>query len=240
MSLLTPIVSTDPASPRLTVYDETAGTRMEFSGVTLENWANKIANMLVEEFEFDDPSAAPTIVVDLPISWQAAVLPIGIYNAGLTFTVSPGAGSTNTDTSNTNTPNPNLVFTTVDRVENWQKGTDVVVVSNDPFGRGVTETGGTLPPGIVDFGPTVRFYGDQYFGDSPELADWSATTGGESATGTTAKRILIPTWTSREEFDANVMAPLAAGGSVVVIAGMASADRIEQIAEAEKVTARRA
>ena len=236
MSLLTPIVSTDPASPRLTVYDETAGTRMEFSGVTLENWANKIANMLVEEFEFDDPSAAPTIVVDLPISWQAAVLPIGIYNAGLTFTVSPGA----TDTSNTSTPNPNLVFTTVDRVENWPKGTDVVVVSSDPFGRGVTETGGTLPPGIVDFGPTVRFYGDQYFGDSPELADWNVPADGASAPGTIAERILIPAWTSREEFDANVMVPLAAGGSVVVIAGMASADRIEQIAEAEKVTARRA
>ena len=124
-------------------------------------------------------------------------------------------------------------------MENWPKGTDVVVVSNDPFGRGVTETGGTLPPGIVDFGPTVRFYGDQYFGDSPELADWSAPTDGESAPGTTAERILIPAWTSRGEFDANVMAPLAAGGSVVVIAGMASADRIEQIAEAEKVTARR-
>lgn len=239
MSLLTPIVSTDPASPRLTVYDETAGTRMEFSGVTLENWANKIANMLVEEFEFDDPSAAPTIVVDLPISWQAAVLPIGIYNAGLTFTVSSGSADTNTDASDTN-----LVFTTVDRVENWPKGTDVVVVSSDPFGRGVTETGGTLPPGIVDFGPTVRFYGDQYFGDSPELADWNVdSTGTQAAAGADSpapERILIPAWTSSEEFDANVMAPLAAGGSVVVIAGMASADRIEQIAEAEKVTARRA
>ena len=107
-------------------------------------------------------------------------------------------------------------------------------VSDDPFGRGVTETGGTLPPGVVDFGPTVRFYGDQYFGDSPELSDW------KGAAASTAERVLIPAWTQREEFDADVMATLAAGGSVVVIAGMASADRIEQIAEAEKVTARRA
>lgn len=234
MSLLTPIVSTDPASPRLTVYDETAGTRMEFSGVTLENWANKIANMLVEEFEFDDPDDAPAILVDLPVSWQAAVLPIGIYNAGLTFTVGQNSSSGEDDESAASTTAPDLVFTTADRVENWPKGTDVVAVSDDPFGRGVTETGGTLPPGVVDFGPTVRFYGDQYFGDSPELADW------KNASANTAERILIPAWSSREEFDADVMAILAAGGSVVVIAGMASADRIEQIAEAEKVTARRA
>lgn len=229
MSLLTPILSTDPASPRLTVYDEAAGTRMEFSGVTLDNWANKIANMLVEEFELEAPSAKPSILVDLPVSWQAAVLPIGIYNAGLTFTV----GSDWSGDPATGQPAPQLVFTTADRVGNWPKASDVVAVSDDPFGRGVTETGGTLPPGIVDFGPTVRFYGDQYYGQSPDLTDWRTADLG-------AERVLVPAWSSREEFDASIMAPLAAGGSVVVLAGMASAERIEQIAVAEKVTARRA
>ena len=224
MSLLTPILSPDPASPRLTVYDETAGTRMEFSGVTLDNWANKIANMLVEEFEFDDPDENPHIVVDLPVSWQAAVLPIGIYNAGLTFTVG----------HNSDDPSPSLVFTTADRVDNWPKETEVVAVSDDPFGRGVTETGGTLPPGVVDFGPTVRFYGDQYYGNSPDLSEWTDS----DTAPDSAERVLIPGWTSRENFDATVMAPLAAGGSVVVVAGVVSADRVEQIAEAEKVTAR--
>lgn len=227
MSLLAPILSTDPASPRLTVYDEAAGTRMEFSGVTLDNWANKIANMLVEEFELDDPSAEPRILVDLPVSWQAAVLPIGIYNAGLSFTV----GTQRRSEPNQDQAAPQLVFTTPATVENWPKSADVVAVSDDPFGRGVTETGGTLPPGIVDFGPTVRFYGDQYYGASPALAQWrTADTG--------AERVLIPTWSTREEFDASVMAPLAAGGSVVAVAGMASAERLEQIAEAEKVTRR--
>lgn len=229
MSLLTPILSTDPASPRLTVYDEAAGTRMEFSGVTLDNWANKIANMLVEEFELEAPSAVPGILVDLPVSWQAAVLPIGIYNAGLTFTI---GGDWSEDPA-TDQPAPQLVFTTPDRVGNWPKASDVVAVSDDPFGRGVTETGGTLPPGVVDFGPTVRFYGDQYYGQSPDLTDWRTADLG-------AERVLVPGWPSREEFDASIMAPLAAGGSVVVLAGMASAERIEQIAEAEKVTTRRA
>lgn len=227
MSLLAPILSTDPASPRLTVYDETAGTRMEFSGVTLDNWANKIANMLVEEFELDNPADASRILVGLPVSWQAAVLPIGIYNAGLTFAV----GSSQSSGLNSDQDTPQLVFTTPDALESWPKSTDVVAVSNDPFGRGVTETGGTLPPGIVDFGPTVRFYGDQYYGESPDLTQWRTDEMG-------SERTLIPAWTSREQFDATVMAPFAAGGSVVVVAGMASAERMEQIAEAEKVTAR--
>ena len=231
MSLLAPILSTDPASPRLTVYDESTGTRMEFSGVTLDNWANKIANMLVEEFELDDPSAAPRIVVDLPVSWQAAVLPIGIYNAGLTFNESADTGN-----------DPQLVFTSVDEVGNWPRSADVVAVSDDPFGRGVTETGGTLPPGVVDFGPTVRFYGDQYYGQSPDLADWAAapgtSTSANASTSKTAERILIPGWRTREDFDTTVMATLAAGGSVVVVAGVASAERIGQIAETEKVTKR--
>ena len=47
MSMLAPLLATDPAAPRLTVYDETAGTRVEFSAITLDNWANKIANMLI-------------------------------------------------------------------------------------------------------------------------------------------------------------------------------------------------
>ena len=235
MSLLSPILSTDPASPRLTVYDETAGTRMEFSGVTMDNWANKIANMLVEEFDFEPSDTVtdeenPRIVVDLPVSWQAAVLPIGMYNAGLTFATTDSS-SHDSSSNKPNTPTPQLVFTTVERMGNWQSVTDVAVVSDDPFGRGVTETGGTLPAGVVDFGPTVRFYGDQYYGESPELSAWDKE-------NTNAERLLIPAWHSREEFDETVMATLAAGGSVVVVAGMASADRLEQIAEAEKVDRR--
>ena len=49
MSIMAPLVASQPSSPRLTVYDETAGTRMDFSALTLDNWAAKIANMLDEE-----------------------------------------------------------------------------------------------------------------------------------------------------------------------------------------------
>lgn len=221
MSMLAPLLATDPAAPRLTVYDETAGTRMEFSAITLDNWANKIANMLIDEFD------APTeILLDLPVSWQAAVLPIGISTAGLSTTV---------DTAQNSTPSaePRLVFTTTSRAELWADAgvADVAVVSDDPFGRGVVESGGQLPLGAVDFGPTVRFYGDQYYGETPDLAQWR-----NPEITDTPERLLIPGWRDREEFDRYVLAPLAANGSIVVVTRMTSAERLAHIAETEKVT----
>lgn len=213
MSLLSPLLR-DPASPRLTVYDEARGARMEFSGQTLDNWANKVANMLVEEFEVTPGSE---VHLDLPASWQSAAIALGTYNA-MSVPLFDA------------TPNPPAVtFTTVDRAALWEDVPDVVVVSDDPFGRGVVESGGELPLGAVDFGPTVRFYGDQYYGDSAQLSEYAHDDFGPH-------RYLAPPWASRTEFEYNVLAPLAAGGSVVVATGLVPAERLEHITQVEKVT----
>ncbi len=224
MSMLHPLVHSDPASPRLTVYDEATGARQEFSGVTLDNWANKIANMLVDEF---DATADTTIIIDMPVSWQAAVIGIGTFAAALTPLFTGHSGTLNDDA-----PAAELVFATVDGFERWPDADDVVVVSNDPFGRGVEESGGQLPFGTVDFGPTVRFYGDHYFGESCDLSEFA-----EDSVG--PERWLVTNWSSTSDFRTKVLAPLAAGGSVVIVAGIASADRLDAIAETEKVTARK-
>ncbi|MDK4252598.1 TIGR03089 family protein, partial [Corynebacterium propinquum] len=65
MDMLSHLLADDPASPRLTVYNEADGTRMDFSAQTTENWASKVANFLREELDLDDGSA---ILVDLPVS----------------------------------------------------------------------------------------------------------------------------------------------------------------------------
>lgn len=212
--MLSPLLRTDPASPRLTVYDDAIGSRMEFSAQTLDNWASKVANMLDEEFELDD---AP-VLIDLPTSWQSAVIALGAFNSSR----APLFGPSLVDVA------PGVVFTTVEGASRWSEVPDCVVVSNDPFGRGVVEAGGELPIGTVDFGPTVRFYGDQYFGQSPDLADYATPDVG-------AHRYWVPGWTTTEEFVAHVLAPLAAGGSVCAAAGLVSADRMRAIMDAEKV-----
>ncbi|WP_311342054.1 TIGR03089 family protein [Corynebacterium riegelii] len=213
MSMLSPLMQ-DPASPRLTVYDEALGTRMEFSGQTLENWANKVANMLIEEFDVEPGSQ---VHIDLPASWQSAAIALGTYNArALPLFDAPLSP-------------PTVTFTTTERASLWTEVPDVVVVSNDPFGRGVVESGGELPFGTVDFGPTVRFYGDQYYGESADLSDFARAEFGPH-------RYLANPWTTREEFEYNVLAPLAAGGSVVVATGLIPAERLDHITQVEKVT----
>lgn len=214
--MLSPLLRTDPASPRLTVYDDARGARMEFSAQTLDNWASKVANLLNEEFELD---ADASIAIDLPTSWQSAVIALGAYNSGRTVRFAPELLADAT---------PTTIFTTVKNAAHWAEVPDCVVVSDDPFGRGVVEAGGELPFGTVDFGPTVRFYGDQYFGASPELADFATP-------GLGPHRHWVPGWRTAAEFRAFVLAPLAAGGSVCASAGPISADRRAEIMRIEKV-----
>ena len=211
--MLAPLMQTDPSTPRLTVYDDSRGVRMDFSAQTLDNWASKVANMLDEEFDAGD-----NVAIDLPVSWQAAVIAIGAYNSSRTPLIDASGA-----------PAPDLIFTTLDGAARWSEVPDCVVVSDDPFGRGVVEAGGELPVGTVDFGPTVRFYGDDYFGTSPALSSFAVP-------GLGAERYLVQDWHTTEEFAANVLGPIAAGGSVVVVTGLVSAERLQEIAEAEKVT----
>src|SRR5699024_6134422 len=144
--LLSHLLASDPASPRLTVYNENTGARLDFSAITLDNWASKVGNMLLEELDLDEDS---TIAVDLPVSWQAAVIVLGAYAAEVQVTFGGG--------------DADVVFTSPDRFGANEGTGDIVLVSEDPFGRGVVESGGELPRGAIDFGPTVRFYGDQFF-----------------------------------------------------------------------------
>lgn len=218
MSLFSPLLRTDPASPRLTFYDDARGTRMDFSAQTLDNWASKVANMLDEEFDLE-PGAGP--IIDLPVSWQAAVIAIGSFNASRTPLIDDSVASA-----------PDVpVFTTLEGAQRWEAAPECVVVSDDPFGRGVVESGSELPAGAIDFGPTVRFYGDQYYGVSPQLAQFARG-------GLGTERYLTQGWQGTEGFVDTLLAPLAAGGSVVVVGGLASTERLDEIARAENVTQR--
>ncbi|MGX1738460.1 TIGR03089 family protein [Corynebacterium flavescens] len=222
MELLKHLLRSDAAAPRLTFYNESTGARMDFSAQTLDNWVSKIANMLQEELDLDEDS---TIGISLPVSWQPAVIALGALAAGV-----------NTEFLNADSSDaaPDAVFCSPEdfsAVTAAYPGADVVLVSDDPFGRGIVESGGELPAGAIDFGPTVRFYGDQFFGPTTALPQLYPSDLGP-------QRVLSGGWHDEESFQHLVLEPLAAGGSAVIVAGMCPAERIEDIAANEKVTLR--
>ncbi|MHB2252408.1 TIGR03089 family protein [Corynebacterium aurimucosum] len=231
MEFLQHLLSADASAPRLSVYNEADGTRMDFSAQTLENWTSKIANMLLEELDLE-PGADSRILIDLPVSWQAAVIALGALAAGIPFDITDGAAAAE--------PTPDdiaVVFTSPEAYLEANADSasaplvDTVLVTQDPFGRGVVESGGDLPLGTIDFGPTVRFYGDHFYGSTTPLPELFPTDMG-------AERVLSPGWSDTASFQRAVLEPLAAGGSAVIVAGLCSADRLEEIAANEKVTVR--
>ncbi|AZA09837.1 TIGR03089 family protein [Corynebacterium pseudopelargi] len=206
MRLLEQLLAQDPAAPRLSIYDGDA--RLDFSAQTLDNWAAKVANMLREEFDLYPGDA---ISMDLPCSWQAVVLTLGCIAAEVE--VRDGQDE-------------DVLF-----AEAAPEGFDgeLVLISRDPFGRGIEETGGTLPPGAIDFGPTVRVYGDVFPEPGPRLDAWT--------TKAEPQRVLLEGWQDVAGMR-KALAPMAAGGSVVVVTGGVSQARLDEIARAERVDAR--
>lgn len=231
MELLQHLLSADASAPRLSVYNEADGTRMDFSAQTLENWTSKIANMLLEELDLE-PGTDSRILIDLPVSWQAAVIALGALAAGVPFDVTDGATATEPHADDVA-----VIFTSPEAYLEANAGSastplvDTVLVTQDPFGRGVVESGGELPLGTIDFGPTVRFYGDHFYGSTTPLPELFPTKLG-------AERVLSQGWADSASFQRAVLEPLAAGGSAVIVSGLCSADRLEEIAANEKVTVR--
>ena len=111
------------------------------------------------------------------------------------------------------------------------------LITSDPFGRGVEETGGTLPDGMVDFGPTVRMFGDDFPLPTPTLEDVvdvqfpQATAGLEPGA-----RVLSSGFVDEAGFARTVLGPWAVGGSAIIVLGMASTERLATIAAEEKAT----
>lgn len=233
MDLLTHLLAADPGTPRLTVYNEAQGSRLDFSAQTLDNWAAKVGNFYKEELDLE---AGDKVVIDLPVSWQAAVLAVGAIAAEVSYTLlgpaddAPVAGA---DRDDPGAGNSGVCFTSLEKFADYDAAgfTDIVVVTDDPFGRGVEESGGELPVGAIDFGPTVRFYGDHFPYPTAPLPALFPDAGA-------SQRLLSTGWSNNADFDRTVLVPLAAGGSAVVVTGLVPAERLESIAQSEKVTAR--
>lgn len=247
---------TDPAAPRLTTYTE-AG-RMELSAQTLQNWQSKVANLLL------GLSAGPgsVIVCDAEPGWQPVTIAVGAWLIGAT--VVDARGPLPDSLSDAAAP-PVAAFT--DSVELAEQLADeglgglnmvdglgelaepieeVFVLSTDPFGRGVTESGGELPFGLNDFSPELRVQPDAFLGSSAPVDEGRvlAASGGEQFSegqwlaaakdndgDADGERVIFGPWGNAVQL-AETLRPWAAGGAVVMSTD-ASPERLAELAASE-------
>lgn len=198
-----------PAAPVLTVYDEHRGFRMDFSAITLDNWAAKTANFLYDEL---DLAAGDAIAVDLPCSWQRLVVVLGACAAQVKRVPREEA---------------EVCFVDADAIAERGPRADVeeIAVAIDGFGRSAAACGLDIGAAL-DFNAEVRGHGDAFFGATRPLGEMYP--GGEQA------RIVLSD--EHDDWEEAALAAIGAGGSAVVVAGSCSDQRLQEIADSEKAT----
>lgn len=146
-SLLRPLSST-PARPLITHYDDAGGTRVELSVATMVNWAAKTANWLTDEW---DVEPGDRVAVLTPAHWQTAAILLGAWWCGAAVTDDPDGA----------------VVAFVPPAGTAPGAATVAVASLDPMGRDL----GTAPAGTVDYVGDARLHGDDFLALTPVPGD---------------------------------------------------------------------
>ncbi len=237
--LLRSALAADPARPLLTFYDDATGERVELSVATFANWVNKTANLLQ-----DDLAAEPgdRVALLLPAHWQTAAWLLACFSTGVV--AEPGGDPAAAD----------LVVSGPDTLEAARacRG-ERVALSLRPLGARFPQP----PQGFADYAVEVPSQGDRFAPYSPVDPDAPALVlpGGEQLTGaqvvrrarrsaqelglTPGARLLSAAgYDDWAGLSAGLLAPLAAGGSVVLCRHLdrLDADALRRRREAERVT----
>ena len=230
--LLSVALQRDPAGPLFTHYDDRTGERVELSSSTLDNWVAKTANLVVDGVGLGPGDRAAVL---LPPHWQTAAVLLGCWSAGLTVTTEGGAAD--------------VTFAAAGRAAEalGTGASDVYLLSLAPLGMRLRE----VPAGAQDYAVEVPGYGDHFPGGrvtpaTPALADGGRETGHAAAlAAATARagelglgagdRLLVAESPQTTPLDW-LLAPLAAGASVVLVRG-ADPSALPRRAADERVTA---
>ncbi|MBJ7358441.1 TIGR03089 family protein [Nocardioides sp.] len=231
----------DGGRPLLTWYDESTGERVELSVATYANWVAKTASLLVEEHDLE---RGDLFRVDLPVHWLTAVFVGAAWTAGLVVTQDDDA--------------PAAVVTGPAGLDRWAASADdlpVLACSLLPMG---VRFAGPLPAGVHDVGVDVWSQPDAFVAsDPPTASDAATSTGGvvvthgelwsAAAAGsllTDGGRLMVAANPASPPELATFTEPLARRGSVVLVVGPglhgeAGSDRLDGLAQAERVTSLR-
>jgi uncharacterized protein (TIGR03089 family) len=224
----------DAGRPLVTWYDETTGERVELSVATYANWVAKTASLLVEEHDLE---RGDVLRVDLPLHWLTVVFLGAAWTAGLAITQDGEA--------------PDAVVTGPDGLGRWAAYAEdlpVLACSLLPMGVRFAEP---VPPGVHDVGIEVWSQPDAFVAYDPPTGDDDAVSSGGGVTThrelwstaaagsllTDGGRLLVAASPASPPELATITEPLARRGSMVLVVGPdLMADRLDGLAQAERVT----
>ncbi|MEV6106226.1 TIGR03089 family protein [Streptomyces sp. NPDC051940] len=236
--LLSDALSTDPTRPLVTYYDDATGERVELSVATFANWVAKTANLIQDELAAEP---GDRLAVLLPAHWQSAVWLLAAWSTGLV--VEPGGDPAAAD----------LVVTGPDTLDAARACTGArVALSLRPLGARFPAP----PEGFMDYAVEVPGQGDRFIAYQPAdpgapalVTDGMELTGAETVHRARAAaermglhpgaRVLTGRgWEDWEGLAAGLLAPLAAGGSVVLCRHLdrLSPDELDKRRTDERVT----
>ncbi len=228
-------LTSDPAGPRLTYYDDRTGERVELSTTTLANWVAKTINLLVLECGVG-PGA--TISLHLPRHWVTAVWVLAADAVGAEVRLGAAAqrdvgGGSGVDSSHGHVDvaviGPELVGRPLDADE-------VFAVSLAPLAAPFSTP---LPPLVRDFTVDVRLMPDQVsgpVGPAGELGAAAEARAGALGILTTDRVAAFGSLGEVSDVVDQWLAPLAVGASVVWV-GNPEAQRCVSLWASERVTA---
>lgn len=209
-------LAADPAGPLVTFYDDATGERAELSAKSLGNWVAKTHFLLMDELGSGPGDRA---FVRLPVHWLAAPVLLGCWFAGLEVVSDPAGAS--------------VAFGDADSLLAALPGTAAESLDG-AFAVSLLSMArpSTPPPGMADYASSVRPMPDawrevraQAGPDGPALAGLSRAELGRAARQAAGELGLEPggrllwsaPWTGPQDWIAALLAPLAVGGSVVLV-----------------------
>ncbi|MER8188235.1 TIGR03089 family protein [Kitasatospora sp. NPDC094015] len=234
----------DSSRPLVTFYDDSTGERVELSAKTFDNWVAKTANLLQDELNAGPEDRAALL---LPAHWQSAVWLLACWSVGVT--VIPGGDPAAAD----------LVVSGPDGLAAAE------ACSGERVALALRPLGGRFPQrpdGFLDYAAEVPGQGDRFAPYSPvdpqaqaletsteglplkltgeqtvELARAGAARLGLGPGDRVLSTLSYEDWAGLE---AGLLAPLAAGASVVLCRNseQLTDDQWEKRIESERVTLR--
>lgn len=229
------LLAAEPARPFVTYYDEASGERSELSAKSLANWVAKTHHLLVDELGL---GVGDTAFVALPAHWISVPALLGCLTAGLSLTARSDAAD--------------VAFVSPETLGSAAGVLDVYAVAPASAAVGF---GAAVPAGANDYVTAVRPQEDKWPSvhlaagpDDPYLDAGAGVTRGAAAEaarrraaelGLAAGGRLLTTrdWTGPDDWTDALLAPLAVGGSVVIVRNCSDDAVLARRVEQERATA---